>query len=48
MPPDPVTIPPTLIEELLAFLRARLTGNITVNVREGQVMGAKVEKHVKL
>ena len=45
--PNLASIPERIALRIAEFLHGRRTGNLTLNVREGEVMGAKIEEQIK-
>jgi hypothetical protein len=48
LPHPAAFLPASIIERLRCFLAAGLTGNVTLNVRDGLVLGARIEEVVKV
>jgi hypothetical protein len=44
----PFELPKALIDELLSVAKTRMTGNVTMNIKEGVVLSYKVERMVRL
>ena len=42
------TIPEPIWHRIKSFLDAKQTGNLVLHVREGQVLGAKIEEHLSI
>lgn len=43
----PIYVPAAVFRELEKFLLDKSTGNVEINIRHGEVMGATVTKHIK-
>jgi hypothetical protein len=43
-----VLLPLRIAKRIGEFLDDKLTGNITINVRDGEVLGAQIEEKVKV
>ena len=46
-PPRHEGMPTYLIQKLAGFLSRGGTGNFIINIRDGKVMGGKLEEHIK-
>lgn len=44
---DRITVPKTIGEKIREFLVDKRTGNVVLNIRDGQIMKAELQEHVK-
>jgi|TARA_Y100000310_G_scaffold153951_1_gene153513 hypothetical protein len=46
-PEKPDGVPPYLVKKLAAFLTRGATGNFTLNIKDGKVVGGRLEELLK-
>lgn len=44
--PDPIPIPPSILERLLTFLRAGRTGQFALNINQGKILNAEITERI--